>query len=130
MSFTGVDETRTCRDCQQSFIFTAGEQNWLMERVTDPKPPNRCKPCRQANKQNRPSNNDGGRYNATGGYNSGSNYNNPTSTLPQSQSVVAKPLVEHKTFTEARPAGQEDEFRPRKDGKKRRRGRDDFDDDF
>ena len=39
-----VDRVLTCADCQQTFIFTAGEQLFFFEKSfkNDPK---RCKPC-------------------------------------------------------------------------------------
>lgn len=45
------DRTLVCRDCGQSFIFTAGEQGFYAERgYTDPQ---RCPSCRAARKAER-----------------------------------------------------------------------------
>jgi hypothetical protein len=46
------DQTRTCVDCEQEFIWTAGEQEFFHEKgFADP--PKRCKECRQARKADR-----------------------------------------------------------------------------
>jgi CxxC-x17-CxxC domain-containing protein len=48
MSFT--DQTLTCRDCNQPFTFTAGEQEFFASRgLTNS--PSRCPSCRAARKQ-------------------------------------------------------------------------------
>jgi CxxC-x17-CxxC domain-containing protein len=45
------DRTLTCRDCGQTFTFTAGEQSFYAERgYTEPQ---RCPACRQARKAQR-----------------------------------------------------------------------------
>src|SRR5688572_26713055 len=57
-----VDRTLTCRDCGQTFTFTAGEQSFYAERgYTEPQ---RCQACRAARKAQR---NEGG-YGDGGGY--------------------------------------------------------------
>ena len=43
---SGSDLLLTCSDCNQEFIFTAGEQQFFQERGYSS--PRRCKPCRQA----------------------------------------------------------------------------------
>ena len=49
------DKQIECADCQRTFTFTAGEQEFYQGRnMSDPK---RCKECRDARKANR----DGGR---------------------------------------------------------------------
>jgi hypothetical protein len=46
------DQARTCVDCEQEFIWTAGEQDFFHEKgFADP--PKRCKECRQARKADR-----------------------------------------------------------------------------
>lgn len=45
------DKTIVCRDCQGEFTFTAGEQEFYTEKGFSE--PTRCKPCRQARKQQR-----------------------------------------------------------------------------
>jgi len=46
------DQTRTCVDCGDEFVWTAGEQEFFHEKgFTDP--PKRCKTCRQARKVGR-----------------------------------------------------------------------------
>ena len=46
------DKELVCRDCGESFIFTAGEQEFYAERGFQNEPV-RCKPCRDARKANR-----------------------------------------------------------------------------
>jgi len=46
------DRTLQCTDCNQDFIFTAGEQEFY-ERKGFKEIPKRCKPCREARKQRR-----------------------------------------------------------------------------
>lgn len=45
-----VDKTLKCRDCEQDFVFTAGEQEFYAEKgfVNEPQ---RCKVCRSVRKQ-------------------------------------------------------------------------------
>jgi CxxC-x17-CxxC domain-containing protein len=50
MSF--VDRELTCVDCNQTFIFTAGEQDFY-EKKGFREEPKRCKPCRETRKQRR-----------------------------------------------------------------------------
>jgi CxxC-x17-CxxC domain-containing protein len=46
------DQTLTCRDCGQDFIFTSGEQEFFQSRgLTNA--PGRCPECRQARKTQR-----------------------------------------------------------------------------
>jgi CxxC-x17-CxxC domain-containing protein len=59
------DRTLTCRDCGQTFTFTAGEQAFYAERGYSE--PQRCSACRAARKAQR---NDGG-YSSGGGYGGG-----------------------------------------------------------
>ena len=43
------DKVLRCCDCEQSFVFTAGEQTYFLSKeLSDPK---RCKPCRELRKQ-------------------------------------------------------------------------------
>lgn len=44
-----ADKILTCTDCKTEFLFTAGEQRFFAEKgFTEPR---RCKPCREARKQ-------------------------------------------------------------------------------
>jgi len=53
MPFSGKDETITCTDCKQPFVFTVGEQAFFDSKgFTDA--PRRCKPCRDVRKATRP----------------------------------------------------------------------------
>ena len=52
MSTTFEDRTLTCRDCGQSFTFTAGEQEFYQTRGLTNEP-GRCPECRRARKQQR-----------------------------------------------------------------------------
>jgi len=46
------DQKRTCVECGDEFLWTAGEQEFFHEKgFTDP--PKRCKTCRQVRKNNR-----------------------------------------------------------------------------
>jgi CxxC-x17-CxxC domain-containing protein len=76
-----MDQTLTCRDCGQEFIFTAGEQAFYAEREYTP--PQRCPSCRAARKSQRNSgggygadNYGGGGYSSGGGRSSGGGYSN------------------------------------------------------
>ncbi|CAN5779943.1 zinc-ribbon domain containing protein [soil metagenome] len=67
------DQTLTCRDCGQQFVFTAGEQAFYQERGFTP--PMRCQDCRSKRKADRNANSgsyDSGAYGSGGGgYSSG-----------------------------------------------------------
>ncbi|MCT4592855.1 MAG: zinc-ribbon domain-containing protein [Anaeromicrobium sp.] len=45
------DKKIVCKDCGEEFVFTAGEQEFYKEKGFDNEP-KRCKPCRDARKQN------------------------------------------------------------------------------
>ncbi|MEF9976108.1 MAG: zinc-ribbon domain containing protein [Oscillospiraceae bacterium] len=45
------DKTIVCKDCGQEFTFTASEQEFFAEKGFTNEP-QRCKPCRDARKQN------------------------------------------------------------------------------
>jgi CxxC-x17-CxxC domain-containing protein len=62
------DRTLVCRDCGQSFTFTAGEQAFYTERGFSE--PQRCQSCRAARKSQRGSDSYGG-GGGGGGYSSG-----------------------------------------------------------
>src|SRR5690606_34578084 len=67
------DRTLTCRDCGQTFVFTAGEQAFYQERAFSD--PQRCPACRARRKAERAaagydSGTNSGGYNS-GGYSSG-----------------------------------------------------------
>jgi len=69
--FTGVgvqyaDKTLTCRDCNATFVFTSGEQEFYASRGFDNQP-SRCPTCRTARKAER-SNSVGSTGYAGGGY--------------------------------------------------------------
>jgi hypothetical protein len=51
-AFTGQDETLTCRDCKQPFVFTAGEQDFYTKKGFNNRP-TRCQPCREEHKANK-----------------------------------------------------------------------------
>src|SRR5205814_1149997 len=61
-----MDKTLTCRDCGQSFVFTAGEQEFFASRGFTNEP-SRCPECRAARKASRES----GGYSGGGSYSSG-----------------------------------------------------------
>jgi CxxC-x17-CxxC domain-containing protein len=63
-----VDKTLTCSDCNQSFTFTASEQDFYAERgFTEPR---RCPTCRAARKAQR-GDAGGSSYSSGGGYGGG-----------------------------------------------------------
>ncbi len=47
-----ADKTLTCRDCNATFVFTSGEQEFYASRGFD-NPPSRCPSCRAARKAER-----------------------------------------------------------------------------
>ena len=63
-----TDQTLTCRDCGQSFAFTASEQDFYAQRGFSN--PLRCPSCRASRKAAR------GDSGGGGGYSSGSSYGN------------------------------------------------------
>ena len=71
------DQTLTCRDCGQQFVFTAGEQAFYTERGFSP--PMRCQSCRAKRKADR--NSGGGGYDSAsyGGNGGGGNVPEPAS---------------------------------------------------
>ncbi len=68
MSF--VDKTMTCRDCNEEFVFTAGEQEFYAEKGFTNEP-SRCPNCRRANKARRNGSGSGASYGSGGGYSGG-----------------------------------------------------------
>ena len=68
-----ADKSLTCRDCNTSFTFTAGEQEFYASRGLN-NPPSRCPDCRANRKARQESNGyTSGGYSA-GGYSSGGGY--------------------------------------------------------
>lgn len=47
-----ADKTLVCKDCNEEFIFTEGEQEFYKEKGFENEP-QRCPDCRKARKQNR-----------------------------------------------------------------------------
>ncbi len=45
------DKTIKCKDCNQEFVFTTGEQEFYKEKGFEQEPV-RCKPCRDQRKRN------------------------------------------------------------------------------
>ncbi len=63
-----TDRTITCIDCGQSFVFTAGEQDFYAQRGFT-EAPKRCPSCRSARKAQRgATSGEGGAQGAGGGY--------------------------------------------------------------
>jgi len=60
-----TDQEKVCRDCQGSFVFTAGEAAFFAEKGFTP--PNRCKPCRDKRKAEKNVQNGGGFSSGNGG---------------------------------------------------------------
>lgn len=118
--FSGVDETRTCRKCNEPFLFSADEQKWMTEKNFD-KPPNKCKRCRREDRETR----NGGNAPSNGGYNSTGGYN---ASVPQNNNAGQRrdpaPIVEQKVY----PSDYRDENNAR--GRKRRRRDEDNDSDW
>ncbi len=65
------DKTLTCRDCNQNFVFTTGEQEFFASRGLNNEP-SRCPECRAQRKQSQGSYGGGG-Y-SSGGYSGGGGY--------------------------------------------------------
>jgi CxxC-x17-CxxC domain-containing protein len=68
MSF--ADQSLTCRDCNQAFVFTAGEQEFHASKGFQ-HPPSRCPDCRAARKATRGADTNYGSPGNGGGYSSG-----------------------------------------------------------
>jgi CxxC-x17-CxxC domain-containing protein len=66
-----ADKTLTCRDCQQAFVFTVGEQEFFASRGFTNEP-SRCPDCRAARRSDRGGG--GGYSTGGGGYSSGGGY--------------------------------------------------------
>lgn len=47
-----ADKTLICKDCNEEFVFTEGEQEFYKEKGFENEP-QRCPSCRKARKQNR-----------------------------------------------------------------------------
>lgn len=47
-----ADKTLVCKDCNEEFVFTEGEQEFYKEKGFENEP-QRCPNCRKARKQNR-----------------------------------------------------------------------------
>ena len=63
------DRTLNCRDCQQPFTFTEGEQQFFSQRgFTEP---TRCPDCRRKRKMERDEDSGGGYGGGGGGYGGG-----------------------------------------------------------
>jgi CxxC-x17-CxxC domain-containing protein len=60
-----ADSTLTCRDCGQTFVFTAGEQDFYASRGYSE--PGRCPDCRAARKAERDGGSSDGGYGASYG---------------------------------------------------------------
>ena len=60
-----TDQDLTCRDCGQSFVFTASEQDFYAQRGFSN--PLRCPSCRAARKAQRDSSGGGSSYSSSGG---------------------------------------------------------------
>src|SRR2546428_8785812 len=83
MAFT--DQTLYCRDCNQEFVFTAGEQEFFASRgLTNS--PSRCPSCRAARKGQSGDRYSGGR---SGGGRGTPHMNNITSAFPGAEAPVA-----------------------------------------
>ena len=61
-----ADKTLTCRDCNNEFIFTEGEQEFYKEKGFENEP-QRCPDCRRAKKQERRGGNSYGGGGGSGG---------------------------------------------------------------
>ncbi len=111
------DKTITCRDCQQPFVFTGGEQKFFAnQRTAEGQPftaPVRCKPCREAKKAAR-ENRGGGAGPVQGrGYSPPSDANAPRRPFvydPASDPTAARP-----------PEGNQGTGKKRSGGGKKRR---------
>lgn len=72
MSFT--DKTLVCKDCNNEFVFTVGEQEFYAEKGFDNEP-QRCPDCRKARKaQHRSGGFGGGARRSSGGFGGGNKW--------------------------------------------------------
>jgi CxxC-x17-CxxC domain-containing protein len=62
-----ADKTITCRDCNATFVFTSGEQEFYASRGFD-NPPSRCPSCRAARKAERSNSFGPTSYASSGGF--------------------------------------------------------------
>ena len=62
-----ADKTLSCRDCNATFVFTSGEQEFYASRGFD-NPPSRCPSCRAARKAERSNSFGPTSYASNGGY--------------------------------------------------------------
>jgi CxxC-x17-CxxC domain-containing protein len=62
-----ADKTLNCRDCNATFVFTSGEQEFYASRGFD-NPPSRCPSCRAARKAERSNSFGPSSYATTGTY--------------------------------------------------------------
>jgi len=67
-----MDKTLTCRDCNNTFTFTAGEQDFYAQKGYSE--PQRCPDCRAAKKASRGGGYGNDSYSSGGGYGSGGGY--------------------------------------------------------
>ena len=61
------DKTLTCRDCNQEFVFTQGEQEFFAQKGFTNEP-SRCPECRATRKASRGDGYSSGGYSSGGGY--------------------------------------------------------------
>lgn len=105
-SYSLTDQTLYCRDCQQEFTFTTGEQEFYASRgLTNT--PSRCPSCRAARKQS------GGFQGRSGGGQRGGGYREPrtmyTATCASCGNEASVPFQPR----EDRPVYCQDCYQPR-----------------
>lgn len=76
-----TDRSLTCRDCGQEFVFTAGEQDFYVQRGFSE--PQRCPTCRQARKTQRGPAGGGGGGGSSYGSGGGSSYGDDANRAPR-----------------------------------------------
>ena len=114
----------TCSDCGQEFTFTAADQDFFRERGYSA--PKRCKPCRQAKKNEQQGGGSGGGYGGGGGYRSSQSQGTPVicAGCGQQTTVPFEPRGDRpvfcKTCYQAQSGGGGGDRRPRGGGGGRR----------
>lgn len=123
MSEEFVDQEKTCRDCSEKFVFTAGENRFFAEKGFNP--PTRCKPCRDKRKTQ---NAQGGTGPQQAPRNGAPNGGYRPQGRPQAQGPIMEYVSRPKLVVEPQAPSKEDREQRQNRRAKNRRNQDDFGD--